>query len=326
MRESSPDPSRGSQLWRAQEGACGSRLDVYLADALGESRNQVQKWVKAGRVLLDGLAILRPSFRLEGGEEIECLAPEEGDEALLAAEDGELSILWEDQDIIVLDKPAPLAVHPGAGRPDHTLANRLLGRYPEIARVGHPRRPGIVHRLDIGTTGVMVAARHPEAHRALALAFSDRHVDKIYLALAYGSLAPPAGEIDSPIGRDPRHRTRMTVSPDGRPAMTHYRTLGAASGVSSLELDLKTGRTHQIRVHLRSLGHPLVGDPVYGEARWKGLPAPLRPSLRDFPRPALHAWRLTLDHPSTGESIRFEAPLPEDLRSLWESLGGGQLS
>jgi 23S rRNA pseudouridine1911/1915/1917 synthase len=191
-----------------------------------------------------------------------------------------------------------------------------------MAGVGGPGRPGIVHRLDRDTSGVMAVARTPAAYARLSRAFAAREVRKLYLAVAYGAPVPPAGLIDAPIGRHPTHRKEMTVRPGGRPARTGYRTLAAAAGICLLELDLHTGRTHQIRVHLKSLGHPLVGDPVYGEARYKGLPRPLQAPLRDFPRPALHAWRLTLAHPATGEPMTFEAPVPADLRDLWERVTG----
>ncbi|MDP9122825.1 MAG: RluA family pseudouridine synthase, partial [Acidobacteriota bacterium] len=225
-----------------------------------------------------------------------------------------------DADIVVLDKPAGLTVHPGAGRPAGTLAHLLLGRYPEMAGVGGPGRPGIVHRLDRGTSGILVAARTAAAYHPLTRAFAARQVGKRYLAVVYGELAPRAGSIEAPIGRHPERRKEMTVRRDGRPARTGYRTLAAARGISLVELDLATGRTHQIRVHLKSAGHPLVGDPVYGEARFHGLPRPVQAPLRDFPRPALHAWRLALSHPIDDRPLRFEAPVPGDLRALWEAV------
>jgi 23S rRNA pseudouridine1911/1915/1917 synthase len=205
------------------------------------------------------------------------------------------------------------------------LANRLLGRYPEIAAVGGPGRPGIVHRLDLDTTGVMVVARTQEAYLRLSEAFAERRTDKSYLAVAYGAPRPQAGRIDRPLGRHPTDRKRMAVRPRGRPAVTDYRTLDVDRGLSLLALTLITGRTHQIRVHLKAAGHPLVGDPVYGEARWREQPPARQAVLKRFPRPALHAWRLELDHPATGERIALTAPPPEDLCRLWHELAGREL-
>jgi 23S rRNA pseudouridine1911/1915/1917 synthase len=183
-----------------------------------------------------------------------------------------------------------------------------------------------VHRLDRGTSGVLVAARSDRAHRELARAFAAREVDKRYLALAYGAPARAAGRIDAPIGRHPRKRKEMTVRRDGREATTQYRSLAHAAGVVLLVLRLITGRTHQIRVHLKSAGHPLVGDPLYGEARWKGCPSSSQGTLRSFPRPALHAWRLAFEHPVGGEPLSFEALPPLDLCDLWRRLAGSDLA
>ena len=240
----------------------------------------------------------------------------------MVAEAGDLDLLYEDADLAVLAKPSDLTVHPGAGRPTGTLAHRLLARYPEMAGVGGPGRPGIVHRLDRDTSGVMVVARTAAAYTHLARAFAAREVGKRYLAIAYGTPRQPEGTIREPIGRHPSRRMEMTVRPDGRPAATGYATLAARNGIALLALDLQTGRTHQIRVHLKSLGHPLVGDPVYGEARWKAQLRAHQERLRTFPRPALHAFRLAFKHPTTGEPLAFEAPVPADLRELWEGVTG----
>lgn len=306
--------------WTVEPAAAGERLDRHLSARLDQPRNQVQRWIREGRVQVNGLAS-RPSALLAAGDAIHCHPPELREDRI-EPEQAELALLYEDGHLAVLDKPPGLTVHPGAGRPTGTLAHRLLARYPEIAGVGGPGRPGIVHRLDQDTSGVMVVARTPAAYARLARAFASREVAKHYLAIAYGAPSPPAGRIDQPIGRHPTRRKEMTVRSDGRPARTGYRTLAAASGLCVLELNLETGRTHQIRVHLKALGHPLVGDPVYGEARWKGLPRPLQPPLRDFPRPALHAWRLAFAHPATGESLAFEAPVPADLTALWDKVTG----
>jgi 23S rRNA pseudouridine1911/1915/1917 synthase len=296
------------------------RLDRHVAAAYQLPRNQVQRWIRAGKVLLNGRQA-KPADVVAAGDCIECEPPPPRPETMLP-EPGELAVLHEDADMVVLDKPAGLAVHPGAGRATGTLAHLLLARYPEMAGVGGPGRPGIVHRLDRGTSGVMAVARTAAAYQRLSRAFASRAVAKRYLGIVYGSPAAGAGVVDAPIGRHRERRKEMTVRPDGRPARTTYRTLAARSGIALLELELATGRTHQIRVHLKSLGHPLVGDPVYGEARWRGLPRSIQAPLRDFPRPALHAWRLAL--PPAGGSgqdwPRFEAPVPADLRHLWQEV------
>lgn len=304
--------------------AAGVRLDRFLAAHLSLPRNQVQQWIRAGRVLIDDEPA-KASHHLAGGETLlwEPLVRDTAEG--MTAESGELSILFEDGDVVVLDKPAGLTVHPGAGRAVGTLAHRLLSRYPEMGRVGGEGRPGIVHRLDKDTSGVMVVARTPTAYRHLSRAFAERLVDKRYLAVVYGRPRPPAGTIDEPIARHPRRRKEMSVVRGGRPASTGYRVLKSEAGISLLEIHLATGRTHQIRVHLKALGHPLVGDPTYGEARWKALPRETQKPLRDFARPALHAWKLTFPHPASGRAMRFEAPVPEDLVNLWIGVTGHSL-
>lgn len=305
--------------------AAGERLDKFLATRLDESRNRIQSWIRDGRVTSENES-LKPSYLLSGGERLVCRPEPRSDTSRVTPESGPLVVIHEDEDIIVVDKPAGIAMHPGAGRPRGTLANTLLGRYPEIAGVGGPGRPGIVHRLDLDTTGVVVVARSERAYRHLSGAFAERDVDKLYLAVCYGVPEPERGVFDRPIGRHPRRRTEMTVRPDGRSAETRYTLLDAANGLALLRLRLGTGRTHQIRVHLKAAGHPLVGDPTYGEARWKALPPELRPALRGFPRPALHAWRLGFEHPASGRSVSFVAPPPDDLRELWRSIAGRALA
>jgi 23S rRNA pseudouridine1911/1915/1917 synthase len=327
-----PGPSAGGGATSA-----GERLDRHVAAACSLPRNQVQQWIRAGRVRLNG----RPAKAAEvvaAGDLVECEPPPPTRETLVP-EPGDLAVLHEDAGMVVLDKPAGLTVHPGAGRATGTLAHLLLARYPEMAGVGGPGRPGIVHRLDKGTSGVMVVARTAASYQRLSRAFAGRTVIKRYLAVVYGSPDANVGVVDAPIGRHRERRKEMTVRPDGRPARTGYRLLAARCGIALLELDLATGRTHQIRVHLKSIGHPLIGDPVYGEARWRGLPRSAQAPLRDFPRPALHAWRLALrggpaghgdagdhgDHGDGGDDgdwQRFEAPVPEDLRRLWQEAAG----
>lgn len=300
--------------------AAGERLDRHVAARFDLPRNQIQKWIRDGLVRLNEREA-KPSAEVAAGDRVDCRPPERRDERV-SAEPGELAVLHEDAAFVVLDKPAGLTVHPGAGRTTGTLAHHLLDRYPEMAGVGGEGRPGIVHRLDQGTSGVIVVARTPSAHARLARAFASREVEKSYLAILYGAPSPPEGLVDAPVGRHWEKRKEMTVRRDGRPARTGYRTLAAAAGIALVELDLLTGRTHQIRVHMKHLGHPLVGDPVYGEARWKGLPRPVQAPLRDFPRPALHAWKLAFRHPGEDRHLAFEAPVPEDLRGLWERVTG----
>ncbi len=306
--------------WTAGPGDAGERLDRHVAARLDAPRNQVQRWIKDGHVRVAGRTE-KPSYPLTEGDRIDCDPPAPKDDRV-SPEEGDLRVLYEDADLVVLDKPAGLTIHPGAGRTTGTLAHHLLARYPEMAGVGGTGRPGIVHRLDQGTSGVLVVARTAAAYHRLARAFAAREVDKRYLAVAYGEPKPSDGVVDAPIGRHGVRRKEMTVRSDGRPSRTGYRTLAARAGISLVELHLETGRTHQIRVHLKHIGHPLVGDPVYGEARWKGLPRPVQARLRDFPRPALHAWKLAFAHPIDGRRLEFEAPVPTDLQDLWEGITG----
>jgi len=316
--------SRPPERWRVPEEAAGERLDRYLAGHYEVPRNRVAGWIRDGRVRLDG-APVKPSARLAGGQELACAPAAPAADLRLQPEAGPLAVIHEEAGFAVLDKPAGLVVHPGAGRRSGTLVHRLLARYPEIATVGGPGRPGIVHRLDRETTGVLVVARTDAVYLELARAFAERRVDKRYLAIVWGAPESARGLIDRPIGRHPTRRKEMAVVPGGRPARTRYRVLARAAGAALLELALETGRTHQIRVHLKAAGRPLVGDPVYGEARWKGSRGPERTLLRDFPRPALHAWRLGFEHPAGAGALRFEAPPPADLEALWLALAGRPL-
>lgn len=300
----------------------GQRLDRRLADWLGRPRNQVRRWIQAGAVQVDGKPA-KPATELVAGSRVQCRLPQRRHDDRIQPEDGPLHLIYEDDDLVVLDKPAALAVHPGAGRVSGTLAHFLLHRFPEMVEVGGPGRPGIVHRLDMDTTGVMVVARREAAYQHLVTAFAERRVHKLYQAVAYGLPRDDAGTIDRPIGRHRGDRKKMAVTSKGRPAVTEYRCLDRGQGICRLELDLKTGRTHQIRVHLKAIQHPLVGDPLYGEARWKAWPRKQQGPLQAFPRPALHAWRLAFEHPTTGQALQFEAPIPEDMKVLWRKVTGG---
>lgn len=313
------------------EEDAGDRLDRFIAAHLDVSRNQAQGWIGEDRVrvLMDGRDLhVKSSRSLNEGDVVRVDVPEVTSDPRVQPEEGPLTLVHVDDHLLVVDKPPGLAVHPGAGRPTGTLAHRLLHHHPELAGVGGEGRPGIVHRLDLDTSGVMVVARTQAAFRHLAEAFSERRVDKRYLAVVYGD-PEERGEIDAPIGRHPHNRQQMTVRDRGREAQTRWRRLAGIGGAALLEVEILTGRTHQIRVHLKHANHPLVGDPMYGENRWKGLHGAQQAPLRDFPRPALHAWRLTLPHPAGGQEgklARYEAAPPDDLAELWEKLSGRPLA
>ena len=234
-----------------------------------------------------------------------------------AAEAIPLEVVFEDEHLLVLDKPAGLVVHPGAGRASGTLVNALLHHVKDLSGVGGVLRPGIVHRLDRGTSGLLVVAKDDATHRALAAQFATRGVEKEYIALVLGVPAPRQGEIDKPIGRHPVHRKRMAVRPGGREARSSYRVLEAFDGAALLRVTIHTGRTHQIRVHLSSIGHPVAGDDTYGGARTPdGRRASARQALTGLRRPALHAARLAFDHPRDARRLSFESPLPPDIEGV----------
>jgi 23S rRNA pseudouridine1911/1915/1917 synthase len=308
-------------LTTGPEGA-GARLDQYLADRLPQfSRSRLQQWIRAGHVRVDGEAA-RPNRRLRAGEAIEVLPPPSTPSRLAPAAIP-LEILHRDDHLLVLVKPAGLVVHPGAGTHGPTLVHALLALGATLSGVGGEERPGIVHRLDRDTSGLMLVACSDAAHRALATAFEERRVEKDYRAICWGAVSPRSGLIDLPIGRDPVRR--RTMSPRGRKlrdARTRYRTLQSLVGFTYLEIGLETGRTHQIRAHLRSLGHPIVGDREYGGAGWQRVRRPdLREAIRRFDRLALHAFRLRLAHPISGERLEFLAPLPTALATLLTCMG-----
>jgi 23S rRNA pseudouridine1911/1915/1917 synthase len=291
----------------------GERVDRAVALLTGWSRAEVQALVEEGAVLVDGRPVAK-SRRLVAGEEI-VLTAAPPVEAPPQPEPVDFGVVHEDADVVVLSKPAGLVVHPGAGHTAGTLAGGLLARYPEMAAVGDPLRPGIVHRLDRDTSGLMVVARSPEAYTALVAALSQREVERRYLALVWGHLEARRGSIDAPIGRSPRRPTRMAVREAGREARTGYEVLEEHDRpiVSLLDCRLETGRTHQIRVHLTAIGHPVVGDASYGGDR---------PQLRPG-RPFLHACHLAFAHPVTGEPLVFDDPLPTDLEALLSALRSG---
>jgi 23S rRNA pseudouridine1911/1915/1917 synthase len=297
----------------------GLRLDLALARLLPQfSRSRLQRWIEDGRVQVGGRALLRRD-RLLGGERVE-LEPtyDEDSRVEAAAPQVPLRIVHRDASLFVIDKPAGLVVHPGAGNRSGTLQNALLALDPGLARVP---RAGIVHRLDKDTTGLLVVARTPEAQAALSAALAEREIGREYLALCVGTLTG-GGTVDEPIGRHRTQRIKMAIRADGREAVTHYRLERRFPAHTLLRVQLETGRTHQIRVHLAHLGHPLVGDPVYGGRRRvpPGASPALLTALAAFERQALHAARLELEHPASGKPLEFEAPLPADFRDLLAAL------
>ncbi len=299
-------PSRELRVTIPSELA-GLRLDQALAKLLPEeSRSRLARLIEAGHVLVDGEKVAGKR-KLKSGESVEVALAPRVEESAYCAEAIALDIVHEDRDVLVLDKPAGLVVHPGSGNWAGTMLNALLHHAPAL---GELARAGIVHRLDKDTSGLLVVARNEPAQIALVRQLQARTVKRTYLALARGKVAR-AGKVDAPMGRHPVHRTRMAVVEDGKPAVTHYRVRETFAAHTLLECDLETGRTHQIRVHLASIGHPLEGDPVYAPRGAKLLP-----------RQALHAWKLAFLHPRTGKLVQFEAPLPEDFRLLLESLRG----
>jgi 23S rRNA pseudouridine1911/1915/1917 synthase len=305
--------------------AAGARLDRFLADALAErdiSRSRIKALLQEGHVSKDGGTITDPSHRVKPGERYRVALPE-AEEATAKPQAIALTVVCEDADLLVIDKPAGLTVHPGAGRPDSTLVNALLAHCGDsLSGVGGVKRPGIVHRLDKDTSGLIVVAKNDAAHHALAAQFAGRTIGRAYLALVWGVPAPPAGRIEGNIGRHPQQRRKMAVlSGDrGKPAATNYRVLRRfAEAASLVECRLETGRTHQIRVHMAHIGHALIGDPVYGRrtpARTKGLPPGTLEAVQAFPRQALHARLIGFDHPRTGERLKFESEPPHDMLAL----------
>jgi 23S rRNA pseudouridine1911/1915/1917 synthase len=287
----------------------GERADKVVAVLGGLSRAAARALVDGGGVTVAGQPV-DPTRRLAAGEEVEFEAPPA--EPSLVPEDVRFAVRYEDADLVVVDKPAGVVVHPGAGVRSGTLAAGLLRAYPDLEGIGEEGRWGIVHRLDRDTSGLLVVARSARAHRALVAALARREVRRLYLALVHGRFDVPRGTVDAPIGVDPGRPTRRMLSPEGRPARTHFRRTAGwqAAGLSLVEVELETGRTHQIRVHLAAIGHPVVGDPVYGAPPFPGLG-----------RTWLHAARLELDHPSTGARLVVESPLPPELAAVLDRLG-----
>ena len=291
----------------------GQRLDRVVSLITGVSRTAAKELVAQGRVLVNGGVPSERVVKLATGDEVTIELPETATEEPPAANPAvELAVVHEDEHILVIDKPPGLVVHPAPGHFDDTVVNGLLAIHPEVASVGEARRPGIVHRLDRDTSGLMTVALDPQSYSGLVEALREHRVERIYRALVHGIPASSRGVVEAPIGRSRRNRMRMAVSTEGRPARTHYeveRTFEGPVPVSLLKCRLETGRTHQIRVHLTAIGHPVLGDQTYG-----------RRTSMTAPRQMLHASTLGLDHPVTGEKLEFTSPLPPDMLEVMAGL------
>lgn len=286
----------------------GERLDTFLAQRCPDlSRSRIQALAAEGFVAVDG-APSKPALRLRDGQTVSLVVPPPAPSTLVP-QAMDLVVVYEDADLLVIDKPAGLVTHPAPGHPDRTLANAVLAHCPDLEGVGGEIRPGLVHRLDRDTSGLIVVAKNDAAQTGLSSQFKARIVSKAYLAVVTGHPEPERAIIDAPVGRHPRSRTRMAVVSTGREAVTEYDVLRRLSGYSLVEARPRTGRTHQIRVHLASIGHPVAGDATYGK------PAP------GLDRHFLHACRLAFDHPRTGNRLELESALPEDLRTWLDTVG-----
>ncbi len=298
----------------------GDRLDAYVAAHLDLSRTRVQALVEDGLVLLNGQPA-RKSERLDVGQQIEVRVPAP-EPLTLEPEDIPLDVFFEDGSVLVVNKAAGMVVHPGRGHSTGTLVNALLAHATDLSGIGGKLRPGIVHRLDKDTSGLLVVAKTDAAHHALSEALQRREIKRLYQAASWGHLSESPLEVEAPVGRDPANRRRMAVVQGGRRAVTHFRVAEHWPGAELLEVALETGRTHQIRVHLSHIGHPVVGDAVYGVGWERGMSGKAHRWAqllnKRVPRQFLHAWRLSFRHPVSEETLRFEAPLPEDLSSCAE--------
>ncbi len=298
------------------------RLDKALADATDLSRERVKALITEGQVELDGAVATSPSGKVQAGSSFSIhLPPPSNPQAI--PQDIPITVVYEDEHVIVVDKPAGMVVHPAAGNPDGTLVNALLHHCKgRLSGIGGVARPGIVHRIDKDTSGLLVVAKSDVAHEGLAQQFADHSLERAYLAVCAGHPSPPSGTVDGRIGRSDRDRKKMAVLPPdstrGKHAVTHYKTLEKLDNGALIECRLETGRTHQVRVHLASIGHALIGDPVYGRT-----PAAIRPICKalDFHRQALHAARLGFIHPVTGNRLSFSSELPDDMRELIDQMG-----
>jgi 23S rRNA pseudouridine1911/1915/1917 synthase len=308
----------GRRLLVVGDEGAGHRLDAWLADELSLSRTRVAALVGEGAVLLNG-GVPRKSEIIAGGDRIEVVVPP-AKQAAPEPEPIPLDVVFEDPHLLVVNKRAGMVVHPAPGNPTGTLVNALLHHVADLSGIGGTLRPGIVQRLDRDTSGLMVVAKDDVTHQALSTALRERRVRRLYVAATWGHLRESHLRVDAPIARDPRDRKRMAVAQVGRKAVTHVRLKERWRAAELLDVGLETGRTHQIRVHLAHLGHPVVGDAVYGGGWERGIGGPDRGWARELarraPRQFLHAERLGFIHPVTGEALRFRAPLPEDLAAV----------
>jgi 23S rRNA pseudouridine1911/1915/1917 synthase len=321
-------PSGAEQISvTAESGEAGERIDRLLAQRLPAlSRSRLKGLIEGGNLTVEGARVVQPSAKVRAGQRLVLTLPP-AEEADPKAEAIALDILYEDEDLLVLNKPAGMVVHPAPGNESGTLVNALIAHCGEsLTGIGGVKRPGIVHRLDKDTSGVMVAAKTESAHTALSAAFAARDIDRRYQAVVWGLPSPSKGEIEGNIGRSPRNRKKMAVVPGGgKPALTRYSVVKslAGGGAALVECKLMTGRTHQIRVHMTEIGHPLIGDPLYGgpsRQRLSRLSPGAAAAARAFPRQALHAATLGFKHPRSGEYLNFVTNLPLDIVDLIQSL------
>mgnify|MGYP000320042977 CR=1 FL=1 len=319
-----------TKILTVEDGDAGARLDRFLSSQLPEfSRSRIQALLAQGAVTLAEKTVEDASLKVKAGQQFRLVVPEAVPTHMVAQHIA-LDIIYEDNDLLVINKQAGLTVHPGAGNPDNTLVNALLAHCgASLSGIGGVTRPGIVHRIDKDTSGLLVVAKNDAAHHALSAQLADRTLSRTYHALCWGKPALAKGTITGNIGRSPANRQKMAmVKTGGKPAMTHYKMLEEFGFAALIECKLETGRTHQIRVHMSHIGHPLIGDPVYGQATstrlksgaYKKLDEKTREALLSFERQALHAIRMGFIHPKSGKPVEFEAPLPEDMRELVAAL------
>ena len=285
----------------------GRRLDVVLAETTKplESRANIQRSIRAGLISIDGITTTRSSTKVISGQIIRVKPPKDYLAPAITPSELSLNIVFEDDDIAIIDKPSGMVVHSGAGHLTDTMANAAVTRWPKISSVGDTDRPGIVHRLDRDTSGLLIIALNPTAYNNLTLMIKKHEIERIYTALVHGHPKSSTGTIDAPIGRDPHHRTRQAVNEDGRPALTHYEVIREIGQFSFIKVRLETGRMHQIRVHMTAIGHPIAGDQTYGK----------RQGIANLSRQFLHASKLTFNHPISSEKISVTSKLPDDLQS-----------
>lgn len=292
--------------WRIEEDAAGQRLDVFLSDKTELTRSRIGKLIQEGQATIDGRSVSKPGTPVKAGQWVELNIPEVKS-VELTPQDLPISVIYQDDDLAVVFKPSGMVVHPAAGNPDGTMVNALMMKLDGLSGIGGEMRPGIVHRIDKDTSGLLLVAKNDRSHLFLSEQIKEHTVQRAYLSILIGRLKENEGDVHGPIGRHPTDRKKMAIVPDGREAHTHYTVLEELKGATLIEARLTTGRTHQIRVHMASLGHPVLGDPVYGP---KKSPYPVEGGQ------LLHAYKLGFVHPTTGENMLFEAK-PEERFEYW---------